>query len=281
MLSGLIVTAMLMGLGGVPHCAAMCGLACAAALPKGVPLLTLLGRALGYATLGAVAAGSAGWISQWGREVAFLKPLWAMALLSCCLLGVWIGLTGSMPAQFDGLGQALFTRLRTRLSKGRAPAASQAGRPAPVLDLLAGLLWAVLPCGLLYAAVMVAALAASPWEGAVVMLAFAAPSGLGVWAAPRVWAWLTRRSPTTPSNAPRGSAPAPITTAGAVVPVVWLSRGPGLTPVPTPAPGSVDAAVSGLANPQWAIRLGGWMMALMGGWAAYHQLMAQWRAWCA
>ncbi len=35
MLTGLMLTAFLMGLGGIPHCGAMCGTACAAAFPAG------------------------------------------------------------------------------------------------------------------------------------------------------------------------------------------------------------------------------------------------------
>jgi sulfite exporter TauE/SafE len=250
-LSGLILTAFLMGLGGMPHCAAMCGVACAAALPKGVPALTFLGRALGYAMLGAVAATGAGLIAQWGRHVAFLQPLWIMALLACVFVGVWVGLSGRMPPWVDRMGARLHTTLKSRLPA--TPRSSFVGRA--VWQLASGWVWAALPCGLLYAALMVAALSPTGWGGAVVMLAFAAPTGFGVWAAPRVWVWLMKRQ-----------RPAQVPSAGAV-PVLWAHQGR-----------SVQLP---MANPQWAVRLGGVMLAAMAAWGAYHQVVAQWRAWCA
>jgi len=79
MLSSLILTAFLMGLSGAPHCATMCGVPCAAALRRSLPLSALLGRWLGYSVLGFMAAASAGLVSQWSREISFLKPLWLMA----------------------------------------------------------------------------------------------------------------------------------------------------------------------------------------------------------
>ena len=54
-----MLAAFLMGLGGVPHCAAMCGAACAVVFPGGVPRWALVGRCLSYAVLGVVAAASA------------------------------------------------------------------------------------------------------------------------------------------------------------------------------------------------------------------------------
>jgi sulfite exporter TauE/SafE len=52
--------------------------------------------------------------------------------------------------------------------------------------IFTGMLWALLPCGLLYSALIVAALAGTPWQGAGVMATFALASGLvlglGPWA---------------------------------------------------------------------------------------------------
>ena len=164
MLSGLILTALLMGLGAVPHCAAMCGAACAAALPKGVPLPSLLGRCLAYALLGGVAAASAGTVAQWGRQVAFVQPLWVLMQAMAMLLGAYLMHMGHMPWQVDAWGQALYRRFQTRwprdadLSRSAHSAWLRASWP-----FWAGMAWAVLPCGLLYAAVMVAALAPSAW----------------------------------------------------------------------------------------------------------------------
>jgi uncharacterized protein len=50
-----------------------------------------------------------------------------------------------------------------------------------------GLLWPVLPCGLLHAALLVAAVASGPLEGGVVMLAFGLTSMTGLLIGPYLW----------------------------------------------------------------------------------------------
>ena len=67
MLISLLTTAFLMGLAGIPHCAAMCATPCSVAVPQGLPLRSLLGRSFGYALLGAVAAGATATLSNWSR----------------------------------------------------------------------------------------------------------------------------------------------------------------------------------------------------------------------
>jgi sulfite exporter TauE/SafE len=52
-----------------------------------------------------------------------------------------------------------------------------------------GVAWALLPCGLLYSALMVAALAGSVPGGAMVMAVFAIGSGVSLWVGP----WLLLR----------------------------------------------------------------------------------------
>jgi len=109
-----MLTALLMGLGGVPHCAAMCGSACAVVFPRGVPLLSLMGRCISYALLGAVAAASAGLASAWGRQFSFLQPFWVMGQAAAMLLGLWLLVTGRVPLAMETLGQDLFRRARAR-----------------------------------------------------------------------------------------------------------------------------------------------------------------------
>ncbi|MGC4062027.1 MAG: sulfite exporter TauE/SafE family protein [Aquabacterium sp.] len=273
MLSGLILTAFLMGLGGVPHCAAMCGAACAVALPKGVPLSSLLGRCLAYALLGSVAAASAGIAARWGRQFAFVQPLWILAQAVAVLLGIYLALSGQMPRQIDAWGQHLYRRCQARWSRRNAD------RPQPswqraLWPLLAGMAWAILPCGLLYAAVMVAVLATSAWGGALIMLAFALPSAWGVWAAPMLLRRLLKRG----ASATLTSSPS--TGAGAVLaPVIWLQPESAL---PNEGTNCDEPQVPpSWRDPRWAVRLAGLMLAVMGSWALYHQVLAQWRAWCA
>lgn len=285
MLSSLILTAFLMGLGGAPHCAAMCGAACAALLPGGVSWLSLLGRCVGYAVLGAVAAASFGTVAQWGRQVAFLQPLWILALALAVLLGLWLLWTGAMPRQLDALGQDLYRGLKARLS--HMPAFGEQGALKATWPFVAGMAWALLPCGLLYAALMVAALAPHAAGGALVMVAFALPSSLGVWGAPFVLKRLSRFG--TDLRARSGEPAiraAPLNGAGvAIVPVLWLK-----TAQPSAGDRALSnmllndgapAALSGrLVDPRWAVRLSGLMLAGMSAWALSHQIMDQWRAWC-
>lgn len=251
MLSGLILTAFLMGLGGIPHCAAMCGAACAAALPRGVPLPSLLGRCLAYALLGSVAAASAGTVAQWGRQFAFVQPLWILAQAMAVMLGVYLAWSGQMPHQMDAWGQDLYRRAQSRWSSS-ARRHSQPAWWGALWPVLAGMAWALLPCGLLYAAVMVAALAPSAGGGALVMLAFAVPSALGVWAAPS----LLRRLLTVSSTVSSGRGACQTLRQIPLAPPAWR-------------------------DPRWAVSLAGLMLAVMGSWALYHQILAQWRAWCA
>ncbi|OGA84609.1 MAG: hypothetical protein A2711_02440 [Burkholderiales bacterium RIFCSPHIGHO2_01_FULL_63_240] len=278
MLTSLLLTAFLMGLAGIPHCTAMCGAACAAAFPRGVSVWTLLGRAIGYACLGVVAATAAGLVSRWGQQVAMIKPLWMMAQLAMVLLGGFMLLRGVIPEQIDQAGKGLYLRLR------EGWLARSASWPQPLRaswPLLAGLVWALLPCGLLYSALMVAALASHPWEGGLVMLAFALPSGLGVWAAPAMMRWLRGRGGLL-------SQPAAV----APVPAIWM-RAEGAAAAGASMPASARVAPQapvttgqGAAAPAWldqrlAVRIAGLGLAAMAAWGLWHQLWAQWQAWCA
>jgi sulfite exporter TauE/SafE len=58
---------------------------------------------------------------------------------------------------------------------------------------LAGMAWALMPCGLLYSAVLVAALSGSATAGAASMGAFAVGGALWLWMAPKVWQTLHAR----------------------------------------------------------------------------------------
>jgi sulfite exporter TauE/SafE len=273
MLSSLMLTALLMGLGGVPHCAAMCGSACTVVFPRGVPLLSLLGRCLSYALLGAVAAASAGLASAWGRQFSFLQPFWVMGQAAATLLGLWLLFTGRVPMALENLGQGLFRRARARWHRAGATHAPGSSWVSGLVPLLGGMAWALLPCGLLYAAVMTAALAPSPQAGAAVMLCFALPGAVGVWAAPTVLARL------------RGRTAAPV--ASTPVPVIWMRNASeaaspaGAAACASPSASATQVASLSTSDVRWAVRLSGAMLAAMSAWGAYHLLMAQWRAWCA
>jgi sulfite exporter TauE/SafE len=286
-LSGLLLSAFLMGLGGMAHCAAMCGVACTA-IPGGLPWTAMLGRSLGYAALGALAAASAGLVAQLGRQVGFLQPFWIMLLVAAVVLGVWLAVSGRMPAVMDQWGLDVYRRARARWQQWAARHDSAAWRP--VMPLVAGMFWAFLPCGLLYAALMLATLAPTPAGGAAVMLAFSVPSALGVWAAPWVLRKLIRRA--SPAADAPVTAPAPSAPATTAAPVVWLrsvgvadgaAPGQGAASGTRPQSGVQPGVPSGSAwlDPRWAIRLAGLSMAAMAAWAVSHHLWAQYQAWCA
>jgi len=80
------------------------------------------------------------------------------------------------------LGQQLWR------ATGSGQGLSKAGRP-----LAAGLLWALLPCGLLYSALAIAALASDPLRGGLVMAAFGAGTAANLLGAQAVLRALERR----------------------------------------------------------------------------------------
>jgi len=183
MQSSLAATALLMGLAGGPHCVAMCGAACAglgqAAGPHRVQALSVFqfGRLVGYSLLGALAAVSVqglGWLTT---QSAAIRPLWTLLHLAAMALGVLLMVQARQPVWLDQSARRLWAKVR-RFHERR-------GALAP---LVVGVLWALMPCGLLYSALMVAALTSSATDGALTMGLFALGSSVSLWAGP--WLWL-------------------------------------------------------------------------------------------
>ena len=183
MQSSLALTALVMGLVGGPHCVAMCGAACAgmgqAAGPnRNAALITFqLGRVLGYALLGALAAASMqglGWLTV---QSAVLRPVWSMVHVVALVLGLLLMGQGRQPLWLQVGARSVWNRTRSLGLRW--------GRGAP---LLLGMLWALLPCGLLYSALLVAALAGDVASGAGVMALFALGTSVTMLLGP--WLWL-------------------------------------------------------------------------------------------
>ena len=184
MQSSLVVTALVMGLAGGPHCIAMCGAACAgighAAAPRSTQAILLfqLGRLAGYSALGALAAATMqglGWLTV---QSAALRPAWTMVHVTAVLLGLSLLVFARQPVWLEAGARRVWARVRA--------ATQSLGLVAP---LGLGVAWALLPCGLLYSALMVAALAGDAVGGAAVMALFALGSGLWLWLGP----WLLLR----------------------------------------------------------------------------------------
>ena len=187
MQTSLALTALIMGLAGGPHCVAMCGAACAgighaAGAQQNRALLSFqLGRWLGYSLMGGLAAFSVqalGWLTV---ESAALRPVWSMLHVAAVVLGLLLIWQAKQPVWLDQSAQNLWAKIR-KLN-------SNLGKVAP---LGVGVLWALMPCGLLYSALMVAALTGNAWDGAITMACFALGSGLSLGFAP--WLLLKLKS---------------------------------------------------------------------------------------
>lgn len=177
----LITAALLMGLASTPHCATMCGAPCAAVTRAcsgarhGQALLGWhLGRAFAYTAAGAVAAGSVQLLGIWAGASAMLKPIWTLMQVAMLMLGGWLLLRGQMPRWIDGFSQTLARRLQPA-GAGALGSGNGLRRAAVV-----GSAWVALPCGVLWGALAVAALAGTPTQGAAVMLAFSLGSAVGL-----------------------------------------------------------------------------------------------------
>ncbi len=173
--AALIGTMGLMGLASVPHCALMCGAPCAAAVGHGGNAAVSgfqVGRVLGYAAAGAVAAFSVGWLREASQASLVLRPLWTLVQSALFALGLWLLIAGRWPAWLGRQG------LRAAEQPVRWQRASATG-----------LFWFAWPCGVLQGALLVAALANTPLGGAGAMAAFALASSPGLVIAP----WALRR----------------------------------------------------------------------------------------
>ncbi|OSZ75587.1 sulfite exporter TauE/SafE family protein [Hydrogenophaga sp. IBVHS1] len=184
MQTSMAITALFMGLVGGPHCVAMCGAACAgigrAAGERSTSALMTFqfSRMLGYALFGALAAGSVQGLAWLGTNTAVLRPVWTMFHVAALLLGVVLLWQARQPAWIETLGQNVWRRARPVL-----------GRLGPRAPLVLGAGWALMPCGLLYSALLVASLSANAMEGAVIMALFALGTSVSLTAAP----WLMLR----------------------------------------------------------------------------------------
>ena len=177
----LAATALTMGLAGGPHCAAMCGAACAGITCGGRagPVRSMgvfqLGRLAGYMGAGAVAATAMQSLAWLSVQSAALRQIWMLLHMAVLAWGLTLLVMARQPAWAQQAGLAAWRRIR--------PLVQHTGGLFG-----AGALWTFMPCGLLYSALLVAALSGGPLEGALSMGLFAAGSSLGLIAGPGVLA---------------------------------------------------------------------------------------------
>lgn len=109
----LAFTALLMGLVGGPHCAAMCGAACAgigqaAGTAKTSAMWAFqAGRVLGYSALGALSAASMqglGWLTT---QSAALRPAWTLLHVAAVALGLLLAWKAQQPAWLEVMGKKI------------------------------------------------------------------------------------------------------------------------------------------------------------------------------
>lgn len=175
------------GLASVPHCTAMCGPLAAYAC-SGRPGAYgqgryQLGRFLSYSALGAI-AGAVG-----GATAVSLPGAWGGLLLSWSLA---LGLGLAAFRLWRRPDQPLVT-LRAKRDTATESRTSRALQTLGRHPFFVGLGTALLPCGALAAAVLIAASTGNPALGSLSMLAFAIVSGVGLVGAAWVFERFSRR----------------------------------------------------------------------------------------
>jgi sulfite exporter TauE/SafE len=179
MQTALIYSALLMGLAGGPHCVAMCGAACTSFTqspekPHAIKLYHL-GRLCGYATLGGIATfaiQSIAWLSNYS---SILHPLWTFFHVLVFFWGLLLLVYARQPIWVDQAGRKIWQHVK-KLSLIHGG------------HFYIGMLWALMPCGLLYSALIIASFNGNPLGGAISMAAFAIGSSVSLFFAP--WLWL-------------------------------------------------------------------------------------------
>jgi uncharacterized protein len=170
--------ALMMGLAGGPHCTAMCGAACAGVMrvgrqPSLSPWIFQAGRLVGYSLAGALAAEAVQGLAWLTTQTAALKPVWTLFHVAVMGWGLMLLALARQPMWVSNAGRTVWTKMR--------PLAGTKGGL-----FMAGALWSLMPCGLLYSALVVASLSGGALDGALSMALFAVGSGIWLAAAPRL-----------------------------------------------------------------------------------------------
>lgn len=202
MSTGLLLTGFVMGLAGGPHCLAMCGTACAALGRSGSREAIIaiqpansvrsagstrpkvfnwpstisfqVGRLIGYSASGGLVAWLVDNLAMLSAVSTAFRPVWVLMHAAMLAWGIMLVVLARQPAWLDGMGQSIWRRVQATVGAHRTP-------------LVLGLVWTLLPCGLLYSALLVASLSGGPLYGALCMALFAAGSAVSLTIGP--WAW--------------------------------------------------------------------------------------------
>ena len=173
-----LVTAFLAGLLGSGHCFGMCGgiagslgaLSGGGASKKALVMPAIqfnLGRMIGYAILGAIAAGIVGAAGEIMQLKAYGKYLRVLTALMVLFIGIRFLVDWSGLDIIEKGGAGIWKRIR--------PLAAKASQRHDWIGRTGlGVLWGFLPCGLVYTVLMTAASTGAAATGALTMFAFGA-----------------------------------------------------------------------------------------------------------
>jgi uncharacterized protein len=220
------VTALLAGLLGSTHCAAMCGGIATAlgSVPAGRArsgqlLIYHAGRIASYGVAGAI-AGAAGAAAGFAFAISRWSEILRLATAAMIVvIGLDIALSGGGRARWLRLPERWGAQLWRRIAPLAHAGLPPAGRGTRALVL--GLLWGWLPCGLVYSVLLAAAVAGGALSGSLTMMVF----GLGTVPAMAGLSYLGSRLP-SPQGAVARVLGAVLVACGlwtAIVPIAALS----------------------------------------------------------
>lgn len=132
------------------------------------------GRLLSYAVTGGLAAYAVQNLAWLTGQTSALRPVWTMFHVAVLVWGLSLLVLARQPVWVDGAGHRFWQRLRPRMAGHR-------------WVFLAGAAWALMPCGLLYSALLVASLSGGVADGALSMALFAVGSSLTLAIGPWLW----------------------------------------------------------------------------------------------
>lgn len=179
-----LLAAFLTGLAGAGHCAGMCGGIAGALAQAGKPALSTQrtlaysgGRLTTYSLLGLLAGGLSSLATPADTGMAMLVGRTLTALVLFIVALHLLGVLGTLRV-FESAGAGIWRRLMPLLRRLV---------PADTLPRAwaLGMLWGLMPCGLVYGALLYAATSGSAIGGAMTLLAFGtgtlpAVIGLGI-----------------------------------------------------------------------------------------------------
>jgi sulfite exporter TauE/SafE len=174
--ASIFLSTFFMGMMGGPHCISMCGAPCSVISAQGSRQIWQfhLGRILGYGILGGVAAYSVNNLAWLSNQTMSIHPLWTFFHGIIFIWGFVMLLYAKQPQCIDHMGESIWNVMQ-KLSKILRS------------NFLLGMLWAFMPCGLLYSALLVAALTLNILNGTISMMFFAAGTSISLIVSPIIW----------------------------------------------------------------------------------------------